>query len=71
MTPPDLLDWPEVKAARDGLAAAEAARLKAADRIRRAPHGEIQHRQRALQEATHAALRAAMELDAVERGDRR
>lgn len=71
MTPPDLLDWPEVKAARDGLAAAEAARLDAAKRLKRAPHGELQARKRALQEATHEALRAALALRAVEREDRR
>lgn len=54
----DLLAWPAVAAARAELEAAEAARLVAAQRWRLAPHGQVQSRLRAFQEATLRALKA-------------
>jgi len=62
----DLLAWPELAEARARAEAAEDARLKAAGRYRRAPHGEVQNRLRALQEATAEALKAWSEFEAVE-----
>lgn len=61
----DLLAWPAVEAARAELIAAEEARAVAEQRWRWAPHGQVQDRLRAFQEATHRALNARRALERI------
>lgn len=57
---PDLFAWREVEDARAAAEAANEARERAIQRLHTAPHGEVQNRARALQEATHRALIAEL-----------
>ncbi len=62
----DLFAWPAVRAAQDRVEAAEQARQEALRRHRCAPHGEVQSRLKALQEASHEALKAELDLARAE-----
>ena len=59
---PDLLAWPEVKAAEERAREAQAEWARARWRAHYAPHGKRAERVRALSEASAAALRATLEL---------
>jgi len=63
----DLLAWPAVEEARARAEAAEVKREAAARKYRLAPHGERVSRLNALQEASHEALRADLELQTIVR----
>lgn len=63
----DLFGWRELQAAEAAVAAAHAVRAVAAFRVRIAPAGQVAARRKALADATAAALRAELELAAVER----
>lgn len=63
----DLFGWRELWAAEQAVAFAHAARAKAAFRVRIAPAGQINARRKALADATASALRAELELAALQR----
>ncbi len=64
----DLLSWPELEAAKAALASAHARQVEARRRVRCAPHGEIQSRLSALQEAVRASLKAELDLARLQAG---
>jgi hypothetical protein len=63
----DLFTWREEAEAAQRVAEAQAARVRACEARRLAPHGEVRIRQQRLEEATLAALQAERELAAVQR----
>lgn len=65
---PDLLAWPEVKAAQDRARAAETALRRARHLAHHAPRGQRTARLKALSEASAEALRAGVELQRVRDG---
>ena len=65
---PDLLAWPEVKAAQDRAREADEEWRRAHYRAHHAPRGQSGERKRALSEAAAGALRAAVELRRLREG---
>lgn len=66
----DLFGWREEADATAQAVAAEEARLAAERKARVAPYGQVRTRQEQLIAATHEALRAAVQLSRIQRGER-
>jgi len=63
----DLLAWPDVQAAEQRTVAAHERWSEASRKYRVSPHGEVNVRLRALQDASEEVLRAELALQAVVR----
>ena len=53
---PDLLQWPEIEAAREAVRAAESDRDRAERKLRCAPHGSYKARFKTFSDAVHTLL---------------
>ncbi|CAN5611834.1 hypothetical protein BH10PSE5_BH10PSE5_01440 [soil metagenome] len=70
MSGPDLFGWSEEEDAQARVQAFKAARAQAADKVKVAPHGQVEARRQRLQALTLEALRADLALDRLKNGRR-